>query len=137
MMAALARLVHNCQHAADAEHNCHQGNQQGGLHRDLPNAAPEPTGLPNYWGSNEPTVNRRTDLYGPWGVVAPPIVIESYFNCVEMLLNLESSFEPMLYTVAMMATYNDAVFDCRCCRFVQQESSKSCPQSSLGVAVKT
>ena len=65
MMAALARVVHNCQRAADPEHNCNQGNQQGGLHRDLPNAAPEPTGLPNYWGSNEPAVNRRTDLRGP------------------------------------------------------------------------
>ena len=41
MMAALARFVHNCQRAADAEHNCHQGNQQGGLHRDLLNAPPE------------------------------------------------------------------------------------------------
>ena len=65
MMAALARVVHNCQRAADPEHNCNQGNQQGGLHRDLPNAAPEHTGLPNYWGSNEPAVNRRTDLRGP------------------------------------------------------------------------
>jgi hypothetical protein len=57
MMAALARVVHNCQRAANPEHNCHQGNQPGGLHRNVPNAAPEPTGRPNYWGSNEPKLS--------------------------------------------------------------------------------
>jgi hypothetical protein len=94
MMAALARVVHDCQSAADPEHNCHQGNQQGGLHHDLPNVAPELTSLPNYWGSNEPTVNSRAGL---GRVIAPPIVIESYFNCVETLLNVESSVGPVLY----------------------------------------
>ena len=40
MMAALARVVHNRQGAADPEHNGHENNQQGGLHGDLANAAP-------------------------------------------------------------------------------------------------
>jgi len=40
VMAALARVVHNRQGAADPEHNGHENNQQGGLHGDLANAAP-------------------------------------------------------------------------------------------------
>jgi hypothetical protein len=59
-MAALARVVHNRQGAADPEHNRRENNQQGGLHGDLATAGPP--NLPrrqNYRGSNEPTVNAR------------------------------------------------------------------------------
>jgi len=59
-MAALARVVHNRQGAADPERNRRENNQQGGLHGDL--AAAGPPNLPrrpNYRGSNEPTVNAR------------------------------------------------------------------------------
>ena len=60
MMAALARVVHNRQGAADPEHNRRENNQQGGLHGDLATAGPP--NLPrrrNYRGSNEPTVNAQ------------------------------------------------------------------------------
>ncbi len=40
MMAALARVVHNRQGAADPEHNRRENNQQGGLHGDLATAGP-------------------------------------------------------------------------------------------------
>ena len=61
VMAALARVVHNRQGAADPEHNRRENNQQGGLHGDLATAGPP--NLPrrsNYRGSNEPTVNAPT-----------------------------------------------------------------------------
>ena len=61
MMAALARVVHNRQGAADPERNRRENNQQGALHGDLATAGP-PNLLPhrpNYRGSNEPTVNAR------------------------------------------------------------------------------
>ncbi len=67
VMAALARVVHNRQGAADPEHNRRESNQQGGLHGDLATAGPP--NLPrrqNYRGSNEPTVNARgTVIPGP------------------------------------------------------------------------
>ncbi len=60
MMAALARVVHNRQGAADPEHNRRENNQQGGLHGDLATAGPPNLPhRPNYRGSNEPTVNAR------------------------------------------------------------------------------
>jgi len=58
--AALARVVHNRQGAADPERNRRENNQQGDLHGDLATAGPP--NLPrqaNYRGSNEPTVNTR------------------------------------------------------------------------------
>ena len=39
VMAALARVVHNRQGAADPEHNRRENNQQGGLHCDIATAA--------------------------------------------------------------------------------------------------
>ena len=56
-MAALARVVHNRQGAADPERNRRENNQQGGLHGDLANAVPRLTPSSNYRGSNERTVN--------------------------------------------------------------------------------
>ncbi len=59
-MAALARVVHNRQGAADPEHNRRENNQQGGLHSDLATAGPPNLpSRPNYRSSNEPTVNAR------------------------------------------------------------------------------
>jgi hypothetical protein len=40
VMAALARVVHNREGAADPEHNRRENNQQGGLHGDLATAGP-------------------------------------------------------------------------------------------------
>ena len=58
MMAALARVVHNRQGAADPEYNRREHNQQRGLHGDLATAGPPNLPRrPNYRGSNEPTVN--------------------------------------------------------------------------------
>jgi hypothetical protein len=60
VMAALARVVHNREGAADPEHNRRENNQQGGLHGDLATAGPPNLPRrPNYRGSNEPTVSAR------------------------------------------------------------------------------
>ncbi len=60
MMAALARVVHNRQGAADSDDNRRENNQQGGLHGDLATAGPPNLpSRPIYRSSNEPTVNAR------------------------------------------------------------------------------
>ena len=55
VMAALARVVHDRQGAACAEHDHREDNQQGGLHGDLANAGPQQSKFNR--GSNEPSVN--------------------------------------------------------------------------------
>ena len=52
MMAALARVVHNRQRAADPEHDRRQNKQYGGLHRDLATAGPPQPSELLWWQMN-------------------------------------------------------------------------------------